>query len=125
MPSRVFIIEQPEAAKNGWLPDLSSAQKYGTLIPIFTRSDRPALRPSTAITKAQRVLESFSPADHILWTGGDPCGLAIIMAVLGKRHEVISFLKWENYRDEMGNRNGTGYYAPIHLNLTEEQNHDD
>lgn len=113
--SRIFLIEQPEPAKStGWMPDLTSAQKYGTLVPIFTRSDRPTIRPQQAIEKAKLALRDFREDDYVLWATGDPCGLFIVSSILAQKGFTrVSYLRWERTRNAYGERDGSGLYVPL------------
>lgn len=122
--SKVYLIEQPEPARtSGWMPDLTSVSRYGSIVPIFTRVDKPTLRPGPAYSKAIRTLEHYDVQDHILWVNGDPMGLFIVSSILSrKRITRVSYLRWERKRDSHGERNGEGFYIPVLVDLPQGEN---
>src|SRR5687768_3122822 len=64
----VFIVQRPKPKSDGWVPDFSSASKYGRLDFIFDTDDKVWSNPTGAILKAQEKLKNFNPdVDYLLW----------------------------------------------------------
>lgn len=124
MSTTVWLIQQPRGLKKDtgyWEPDLSSATKFGNIVPILDPNERPSLLPVPSFQKIKRALtHGYKEGDFFLWAGGDPCALFMAGAVsrdLGV-HEV-QFLRWERTRSaETGERVG-GFYIPTTVRWAE------
>lgn len=118
MEPTVWLIQQPKGIKKDgtyWEPDLSSATKFGKIIPLLEPNDRPSLLPAPTYRKMETGLCAYSPGDYFLWAGGDPCALFMAGSIAQRLgYPDVQFLRWERSRNEYGQREG-GYYIPVTL----------
>jgi hypothetical protein len=115
--SRVFVGQLPNKPV-----DLSSAARYGVIMPIFEIGDRPSLLPAQHLMKARKVLRDFEEErDYILWAGGDPIAPFLIGTALRELPiNSYTYLRWEKERGLDGRRNpNMGYYVPVKVRLKE------
>lgn len=122
--SKVFGVHEPPPYKDykrdGALveKDLSSAQRYGQLMFLLNRADRPSTMPGPCLRKIQQGLKDFTPEDYLFFPGGDHVGLMLTGTVLrdmGFRE--VQWLKWEKERDTQGKLMPGGFYVPIKITL--------
>jgi len=119
----VYLIQQP-TLRNGRPMDLSRAQEFGVLLPLLTMSDKPSHAPELWRDRLAEMLAGYTPADFLLWVGGDPLALVFAAqaaaAATGGR---FSFLRWERLRDNDGQRSKSehgefkGFYVPVLVDL--------
>lgn len=117
---RVFITQQPRANKQGWVPNLTPASKYGALHFVFTGSDKPSQDPDGAIFQAGEALADFNPKkDYLLWpNSGDPAAIMAVMIVLARMDITrICFLNWERKLVKGQRDQRQGFYAPVTFTL--------
>jgi hypothetical protein len=122
--SSVFVVQEPPASYNrvtgGYVAkDLSSAQRYGKLIPILAQAQHASLTPGPSLFQMQKSLREFSPEfDYICYAGGDPMALALALLTLRDMgFQEVNVLRWDKERDTDGNRKAGGYYTPVRTPL--------
>jgi hypothetical protein len=111
--ARVFLGQTPNKPV-----DLSSAAKYGRIVPIFEVGDRPSLLPAQHLLKAKKVLADFSEEeDCIVWAGGDPVAPILIgNALQSLPISSYVYLRWEKERGLDGRRlANVGFYVPLRI----------
>ena len=108
MPT-VYLLQLPTTEK-----DLSSAAKYGKIVPIFDSGDKPLLNATKSFDILYNALESFDQdKDYLCAAGGDPLLEFFAGVVMVNLHITsVMHLVWNRVRDGDGIRNGTGYYIP-------------
>ena len=112
----VYVIQQ--ANPRHWTPDLAPAAKFGAVHFIFDADERPYASTFEAMDKIADRLQDFDPAtDYICWSNaGDPAGMWLIMAYLGRHHPCFRVLYWSRGKGRDGNMtNENGYYFPIEI----------
>lgn len=94
--------------------DLSSAQRYGKIVPLLDSSDQPSITPGPSMFVMQKKLREFNPErDYICYTGGDPMSLALALLTLrDMNYREVQVLRWDRERDTEGNRKPGGFYVP-------------
>lgn len=99
--------------------DLSSAQRYGTLRPLLTRSDKPGTAPGPCLWKIYQTLsKEYSNGDYLCVPGGDPLAAVLVGAAIGSLGlDEINMLRYERSRDLEGNRTKVGFYVPVSCKL--------
>ena len=115
----VYIVQSPPIQiRPGHPPrvrDLSSAQRYGKLMPVLEEFEQPSLHPGPSLHKMNRALRSFDPTkDFLCYAGGDPMSIALALVALrnlGLRE--VQMLRWDRERDTEGVRTKGGYYMPV------------
>lgn len=114
----IYIINNP--ALSGRTPyDTHSARLLGELRMVFDVDDpRPFYDPVAAVAHAWRVLENFdAERDFLLWAGGDPLGLMIVVSVVSDIGDgVFKVLKWDKH---------AAGYLPVEINAQYRENNDD
>lgn len=98
--------------------DLSSAQRYGTVMPILTPQDHPGRMPGPALFKLKKALKDYHPDDYIAYGLADPAGLFLAGMVFARENmmkEPINWLRWERERDTEGERTKGGFYTPTKI----------
>lgn len=118
MTGRVFLLQNPRKDF-----DLSSAEKFGTVVPVLGERDSPSLALAPALIKVRQALRDYNPEeDYLLAAGGDP--LAIFLAGMIMTDEgllskgFVTWLRWDRNRDFDGRRDPTrGQYVPVRFNL--------
>lgn len=111
---RVFIPQEATSEK-----DLSSAMRYGVVVPIIGVYERPANNTRHTMAKLYEALESFDPEnDFICLAGGDPI-MGLLTGVVLERLGIESFkqLYWTRERDDDGNRLSVGTYLPRSVSI--------
>lgn len=110
MPRRVFLLQSPPLSR-----DISSASKYGTVMPIFTSEETPSATPLAGQQRLLDALTDFNPdLDYVCFAGGDPYVPFLAAAVLWQLgHDSVSMLRWDRQRDADGRRTGGGGYVPV------------
>lgn len=107
----VYLIQEPNTDR--FPRDLSSANRYGKIVPVLSAAYKPSLLPGPALHEMRRALRAFRPDDFILWIGGDPMGPILAGYVINELgYRSCKFLRWERERDPEGRRLGTGFYVP-------------
>lgn len=95
--------------------DLSSAHRYGTVIPILGSQDHPGRSPGPSLFKLKKALEDYHPDDYIAYALADPAAVflaGMVMAKEGLLKETVQWLRWERERATDGARTSGGYYTP-------------
>lgn len=117
----VFITQRPKP-RRGWQPDLSDAERFGSLVYIFDEDDRPHLDPKRGVIKIVKRLGAHRfdwHKDYLLYpTSGDPAGLILIAQLLGSTFaaHTVRWLYWSRGTDELGKyTNENGFYVPLEL----------
>ena len=101
---RIWLIQFP--TNNA---DFSTASRYGEIITVFDKSDRPSQMPGQMLHKIRRILKDFEPGDYILWAGGDPLGLQLAGIVLQELNiKSYKFLSWDKFE---------GNYTPVEVKI--------
>jgi len=98
--------------------DLSSAQRYGKVVFLLTRQDKPATLPGPCHRKLAQGLKNFRPDDFLFFPGGDFLALLQtggILRDMGFRK--VQYLKWEKERDTDGKQKDGGFYMPVEVML--------
>lgn len=117
----VYLIQEPRDRSREGAPlskDLSSAQRYGRIIPILSSAEHPAITPGPCMFKLEKALRRFDEGDYICFAGGDPLGLALTVIALQRAGvREAKFLRWERERDPSGHRTGNGFYVPVLITL--------
>ncbi len=116
----VYVVQQPRpfrdrATGNTFPKDLSSAQRYGKLVPILDAEDHPSLTPGPSLFQLQKKLRDFNPErDYICHAGGDPMSLALALLVLRDLNlKEVQVLRWDRERSTQGERLAGGFYVPV------------
>lgn len=111
----VFCVQQPRLNDR----DLSSANRYGKIQYLLENTDYPSTTPSACLHKINRLLKDFEPSDYILYAGGDPLGLGLVMSTLIQNgFTEFQLLKWDRDRTIQGERQkGVGFYSPLRVKL--------
>jgi hypothetical protein len=124
MLARVFLIQPPTANKSGWVPDLSSATRYGAIVNVLGPEDQPSLSPGPCLRKIRYRLKDFTEDDYILFAGGDPAAMLLVGVALRDGITInrfaprsIKLLRWERERDQDGRRTKMGAYLPTEVAL--------
>lgn len=121
--SRIFLVQQPPPTyRRGHPPvtkDLSSAQKYGTIIPVLAEGEQPSSTPAACMNRIYDVVNTFDEkTDYVCFAGGDPMSLALTLLVLADIGvESAKVLRWERERNFEGSRTGGGFYLPVETPL--------
>lgn len=118
--SRVYITQQPVPNRSGWMPNLTSAEKYGALEYVFEPEDYPYLKPKAAMAQAARSLRDFNQFDdYILWPNtGDPAAAWAVMLTLARKgiHQIKTLYYERGMKDgERSNRDG--FYSVVTFTL--------
>lgn len=96
--------------------DLSSAQRYGKVVPLLSGKDHPSQAPGPAIFKIkQTLLKEYRPGDYIAYALSDPaCAFlaGMVFAKEGLDRDPINWLRWDRERAPDGERTGGGFYVP-------------
>lgn len=118
MNARVFLLQQSRRDF-----DLSSAERYGTVVPVLGERESPSLALAPALIKIRKALRDYRPEkDFLLAAGGDQLASFIagmVMtdeAILSKGY--VTWLRWDRDRDFDGRRDSSkGEYVPVRFNL--------
>lgn len=125
MEGTVYVIQQPRPNKQGWMPDLSSANKYGKIEYVFGSHERIYALPGPSLFKARKIFREFNQdQDYILWPGvGDPAALVVAMIALMECDiDYFKQLYWDRKRDDNGQRTAAnGFYVPLTHNIKEKR----
>lgn len=118
----VFLVQEPRSLhRNGTVVprDLSSAQRYGKIIPVLSQGEQPSLTPGPCLHKMLRELREFDTEnDFLCYAGGDPMSLGLALLALRENgRKEVSVLRWDRERDTSGNKTQGGYYVPIRVPL--------
>lgn len=120
----VYVVQEPPASYNrqtgGYVTkDLSSAQRYGKLVPILAQAQHASLTPGPSLFQMQKALRDFKPdRDFVCYAGGDPMALALALLTLRDYgFTEVQVLRWDKERDLDGNRLAGGYYTPVRTPL--------
>lgn len=98
--STVYVVQRPayfDTIKKGWVNkyDISSAREYGDLVFLLPPGNIYKNKLTDTIKGLHKVLENFSPEDHILAIG-DPVAIAATVMVAAKKStKGVSLLKWD------------------------------
>jgi hypothetical protein len=117
----VYLPQMPPPIRRGRQTihkDLSSASRYGKLIPVLEADEQPSLTPGPALNKAKGKLQDFKQEDYVCYAGGDAVALALALLVLrdmGFRR--VNLLRWERELQLDGTRSGQGFYVPVETPL--------
>lgn len=107
-------LERDRVTGNLIPKDLSSAQRYGTVVFLLSQEDKPSLTTGPCARKIAQGLKNFKPEDYLFFAGGDPHGYFIagnIMTQLG--FSEVNTLRWEREIDAAtGKRLRSGFYVP-------------
>lgn len=120
----VYLIQEPRPFLNhrtgkDTTRDVSSAAQYGVLRHLLGADDQPTNMPGPCLNKIKSGLAGFdAEQDYILFAGGDPLGALLTgLALRDHPFPTVQFLRWDRVRDKSGQRNGTGVYTPITVNI--------
>lgn len=118
--SVVYVVQEPPPVYNRTEgktvhKDLSSANRYGTLMPILSKGNQASLTPGPSLSELHRKLRHFNPdLDYICFAGGDPMSLALALLVLRDMNvKEVSILRWDRERSTDGVRTAGGFYTPV------------
>lgn len=117
--STVYVVQEPPVVFNRVTgkytnKDLSSANRYGKIVPILSAGEQASLTPGPSLRLLQRGLKDFKPHDYICFPGGDPVGLALALLVLRDfGFKEVNVLRWDRERKTDGTRTSGGYYTPV------------
>lgn len=111
----VYLLQEPTSDK-----DLSSAAKYGRIVPILEQGDKPSKNTVYAIEKLAESLKYYDQScDAICFAGGDPIVQFLAGVVLERLgFDEITYLVWNRERID-GQRTGSGFYLPKRIGLVE------
>jgi hypothetical protein len=127
--STVYLVQQPRPSRDrGWTPDLSTAQAFGKIVPVFSAEDRPDFLPNESLFKARSVLRNFGPDDYLLFVNGSPVAFALCVATIVQNNpHGLQLLRWERKPVEgSGMRDPRqGYYIPVEIKLHNRPNVDE
>lgn len=106
---KVWLLQE------SWKPDvdMSSAQRYGTVIPILTRLDVPGQAPGPCLFKLKHALRDYHPDDYVTYALSDPAApflAGMVFANEGLLREPVNWLRWDRERDINSQRTKGGYY---------------
>lgn len=112
--AKVFLLQK---SRRGF--DLSSAEKYGTVITVLGERESPSLAPAPALIKLRQAIREYNPdTDFFLSAGGDPLAALMIGMLLVDEGKSASWLRWDRNRDFDGRRDMTaGEYKPVRFDL--------
>ena len=121
---RVFVANQPLPSRQGMTYDVSPAMQYGEIRFVFADGDPvPSRNLDAAIDHAYSVLQTVREEDYLVWAGGDPLSMVIVSSIISDYLDgKIRYLKWERARDGQGRRTSGGYYVPMIVDLSTEDN---
>lgn len=94
--------------------DLSSAQRYGKVVPILDTTDYPGRIPGPALFKLRKALADYHPEDYVCYGLSDPAAAFLAGMVFARQNllrEPVNWLRWERERSPAGDRIG-GFYTP-------------
>jgi hypothetical protein len=115
---RVFLLQRSRRDFN-----LSSAERFGTVVPVLGERESPSLALAPALTKMRTALRDYDPtSDHLLAAGGDQLASFLAGMVLTDegilRNDPVSWLRWDRARDFDGRRDpSNGSYEPVQFGL--------
>lgn len=115
----VYLVQQPRPSRErGWTPDLSSAQQFGKIVPVFMADDKVDFLPGESLFKARSVLRDFTSDDYLLYVHGSPVAFALCVSVVTQfMPHGYRLLRWER-RPNNGIRDPKdGYYIPVDIRL--------
>jgi hypothetical protein len=96
MTSRVFVIQQPVAVRNGVsVPafDFSAAEEFGK-IEILAPNGKHILTPDVFREMLEEKLDAFDPVHDYILPTGDYTVLFFVGLLLGARFDHIRVLRW-------------------------------
>lgn len=116
----VYLVQQPRPFRDRLTgavtpKDLSSAQRYGKIIPVLEADDQPSITPGPSLFVMQKKLREFNPErDFVCHTGGDPMSLALaLLALRDLNLKEVQVLRWDRERATNGERLSGGFYVPV------------
>lgn len=90
---RIWLVQFP--TNNA---DFSSASRYGEIVTVLDKNDRPSQMPGQNLHKVRRILKDFEPGDFILWAGGDPLAMQLVGIALAELNiKSYNFLSWDKF----------------------------
>ena len=99
--------------------DLSSAQRYGVVMPILSGQDAPGVAPGPALFKLkQRLVHDYHPDDYVVYALADPAAAFLAGMVFARENLIgqpVNWLRWERERAIDGQREAGGYYLPSQI----------
>lgn len=115
MPN-VYLVQRPTPVRNsGWTPDVSQADRYGTVVELLGERDKPSFYPDACFHKLASRLSTFNQdQDYILWAGGDAVSLVMLGVVLEQCK--VTHFRWLRFNRAVGadgKRTGSGEYVPV------------
>ena len=99
--------------------DLSSAQRFGSIVTVLGSNDKGSMTPDTVISKIAEKLQDFNYKDDYIFTsGGDPINFALVLSVLTSWGiPNFKYLRWERERSAEGKPTGNGFYVAVEIPL--------
>lgn len=95
--------------------DLSSAQRYGTIVPVLSGKDNPGQAPGPALFKLKHALRDYQPQDFVAYALADPAAAFLAGMVFAREdlmREPVNWLRWDRERSTDGERQRGGFYVP-------------
>lgn len=114
----VYLIQEPTSDK-----DLSSAAKYGKIVPLIGSDERPSTNIQFTINKLISILQNFNAEeDYICFAGGDPVIPMLIGVVMERLNfDEFNYLVWNRSRNIDGCRTGAGFYVPKKMTIFKDE----
>jgi hypothetical protein len=117
----VFLLQEPTTSR-----DLSSAEKYGKIIPIIGAEEKPSINIAAALNKMLRAMSTYSPEnDFVCFAGSDPI-VQFLLGIAAERLQIseITHLIWQ--KDRSATDRTSGYYLPkkVQLRTTKKEYED-
>lgn len=118
----VYLLQEPTSEK-----DLSSAAKYGNIVPIIGSHEKPGWNIQVTLNKLKNKLQDYDPEnDSICFPGGDPIVQLIAGIVLERLgFYEVTYLQWNRSRDPNNNPTGSGFYVPKKIQLKPKYKYQD
>lgn len=110
MSGIVYVVHDRAQRQTGKPINLSAAEAWGEIRPIFDANDWPSMFPEAAAKQLQKRLSHFRPeVDRLLWVGGDPMALVILGAWLWNEEITATWLRSDRERDPVTGERTGGY----------------
>lgn len=119
MPT-VYVVHAPRIARDGAMPDLTPAAKFGSLSTLLEAGEHAAMYPDRAREKIAKRMDRFNPEeDFLMWVGGDPVALMIVSAELCRRGILrYTWLRFSRKKDPAtGQRTEVPEYYPVIIDV--------
>lgn len=94
--SKVFLVHKQYSTANFRPYDTSRAGEYGEIVAIYEDPFQPYQNIKVAREVARSRLGDMNTHDYLLWSGGDPVGLAIASAIAADvMGGTYNLLRWD------------------------------